>query len=346
MINNEPNIPEINSKYCTKELGEILYRDKLVSIAKYEKIANIMKRYSRNQEYNESILKDLEREIKLDAILSIEPINSFGYDEKYLDLLNSLQSEQDSEFKICKGITDKGYLEFSNKYYITKDLKTTYGLSIIAKDIINNIVVKNRRPIKMLSFVEAEYINSLNISENEKVLLVGADLGYLSTKHKLNQLYIYEENKDLRNFLKKEVYDKMNLNITYLNETEIHEISFDKIIINPSLDNDLQLKLFYDLKLYKYEQIYTPKLDLIISKFKLDLQDLIMTDKEQVVDSLLEGLKEMKGIGQIILDTQLNFIEKAEKYLNKKNLYFDNYKKYQRFINNEEVIYEILKEEI
>ena len=36
----------INPKYCTRELGEILYRDKLMAISKYEKVANIMKKYS------------------------------------------------------------------------------------------------------------------------------------------------------------------------------------------------------------------------------------------------------------------------------------------------------------
>ena len=68
-----------------------------------------------------------------------------------------------------------------------------------------------------------------------------------------------------------------------------------------------------------------------------------MTDKEQVTDSLIEGLKEMKGIGQLILNVQLDFIEKASDYLDENKIYFDSYKKYQKFMRNKEIIYEILK---
>lgn len=336
----------INAKYCTEELGKILYEDKLTAIAKYEAVANLMKRYSRNFSYDEKIENDLEKEVEKGTILEIIPIDDLGYDKEYLELLERIKTEENLDYRLCNGVTEKGYLEFNNNYTISKDLKTLYGITITKKDIINRILAKVNKPEKILTYVEANYINSLEFKPNEKVLLIGSDLGYVGFKHPDKTIYIYEEDEKLKDFLKENIYNNLGITCNYINKKDISGYNFDKIIINPSLDNDMQLKLFYELELYNFKNVYTPKLSLIISKFKLDLQDLIMTDKEQLTDSLIEGLKEMKGIGQLILNVQLDFAEKAERYLEDNKIFFDSYKKYQKFINNDDVVYLILKEKV
>ena len=336
----------LNPKYCSKNLGEILYGDKLTAISKYESVANLMKRYSKNFSYDEKIEKDLKKEVSDGNILEIVPIDDFGYDKEYLELLEKIKVDESSEYRICDGITEKGYLEFNNNYSISKDLKTIYGLTITKKNVINKILAKGNKPEKILTYVEANYINNLKFSPEEKVLLIGLDLGYTAFKHPNKIIYINDEDENLKDFVNKNIYQNIGVTCNFVSKEDISSIKFDKIIINPSLDNDFQLKLFYDLKLYNFDNVYTPKLSLILSKFKLDLQDLIMTDKEQLTDSLIEGLKEMKGIGQLILDVQLDFADKAEKYLNENKLFFDSYKKYQKFINNDSVIIDILKEKV
>lgn len=336
----------LSPKYCSKELGEILYRDKLLSISKYEPVSNLLRKYNKNFEYNKQILDDLLNEKTKNNILEITPIEKFGYNEEYLNILKNLNINEieDNPYRLCNGITEKGFLEINNNYIISKDLQVLYGFYITTKDIKNKIVAEKNKPKYTLSYTEAEFINNLTIDSNEKILLIGADLGYLAYKYPSIEMSVYEEDLAFKEFLERNIYPHFNKNIKFIDNFEINLDSFDKIIINPSYNEELQLKYFYDLELYNSKKIYTPKLDLIINKFKLDLQDLIMTDKEQVIDSLIEGLKEMKGIGQLILDVQMDFLDKAEKYLLKNDLYFDNYKKYQKFIKNNENIYTILRE--
>lgn len=338
---------EINPVYCTKELGTTLYEDKLKAIGKYEKISLLIRRYINNNSTDENTLNDLRKEVKNKNILDLKEIKELGYDKEYLEKLNKLDFNEENGFYITNGITEKGYVEISNSNRISIDLQVDYGISIILQDIVNKILVKNRKPVKILSFKEADFINSLNINEEDSILQIGADLGYLAFKSKnVKKFDLYDIDNETINYLSKNLYpnifDKNIINIVPIDKINIS--NYTKIILSPSLEEEYQMKLFYDLKLYNaFDKLYCPQKYIILNKFKSDFQDIIMTDRAQVEDSLIEAMKEMKGIGQVILSSQMDFVERAEKYINDNKLFFDSYKKWQKFIKDDRNILEILK---
>lgn len=332
-------------KYCTEDVGLILYNDKLAAIEKYEIVAGIFRRYGNNYDFNEDIVSDISKFKKDKSIIDLEIVEEFPYNKNYLNILNSINISKDN-YRLCGGITEKGYVEISDKYEISSDLKTTYGFSIIKNDIKNTILASGNKPVKLLTYVESKYCNSINFLENERILIIGSDLGYLGYLANLKNCNIdmYEEDEELFSFLDEYVYKKLQINISLNNNPNYNE--YDKIILTPNLSTDLQMKYFFDLELFKYENVYSYLKDLIICKFKSDLRDIIITDKNQVIDTLLDSHNEMDGINQLILPVQLDFAEKCEKYLNDNKIYLFNYKKWQRLIRDNNIIYNILKTEI
>ena len=96
----------IEPKYCSKEIGEILYRDKLMSISKYEPVSNLLRKYNKNYEYNEKVIKEFQAEKNKRNILEFIPINNLGYDEKYLESLSNINTTIDmsNNLRLCNGI--------------------------------------------------------------------------------------------------------------------------------------------------------------------------------------------------------------------------------------------------
>lgn len=339
----EQEAANINPVFCTKDLGEALYKDKLDAIGQYETVSLILKKYINNNDVSKEVISDLEKEYKDGKIVELKKVEKFGYNEDYLNILNSLEMQPENEFYLTNGLTEKGYVELTDNYSISIDLKVKYGISILLNDTINKILVKNNKPFKILSYIEANFVNSIEFDKYENILQIGADLGYIGFLAN-KKIDIYEEDDTLANYLNDKVYRYTNPNTNLIKVDEIDINKYDLIIISPSVDEEYQMKLFYDLKLYNvWDKVESSKKQLVLTKFKSDFQDVVMTDREQVEDSLIEAMKEMKGIGQVVLSSQMDFVERAENYLKTNNLYFDSYKKWQRFIRNDKNIIEILK---
>ena len=332
--------------YCTQSVGESLYSDKLAAISKYENISFLLRQYINNTRVDEDVIKDLKKAIKDGKILDLKQVTDLGYDKEYLEVLDSLDTMEENGLYITNGLTEQGYIETTNLSKVSIDLKVFYGISIIMKDIKNKILVEGRKPKKILSFRESDYLNDISFMEDDVVLQIGTDLGYLKYRARnVKTIDIYDEDEKTLNYLLKNVYPKVSNNI--INKVSLEDLDlnkYTKIVISPILDEDLQMKYFYDLKLYNhFENIYTPQKHIILNKFKLDFQDIVMTDREQVEDSIIEGMKDMKGMGQLVAATQLSFLDKSEAYLKENKLFFDSYKNWQRFIRRDENILNILK---
>lgn len=345
-----------NPKYCTKEIGKILYSDKLLSIERIEKINDVFRIYSGNTKYNKSIIDELNKYKKEGIFSNVIAINSFLYSKKYLNFLNKLPKNKDNLFYMCKGLTDVGYIELTNNYKISKDLRISPEITIIKKDIINTVIGFQGKPIRKLTYKDSEFINRLDFNNKKNILLLGVDLGYLLFLMKDNKdvenLYIYDRNPDLLKFVNENILKNINTHINVhilkenIDDLEVPKINanLNMIIISSMIEIQEQINYYYRLKLFHFEDILNTNFkEIMFNKYKQDLQDLIMTNKESVIKVLLNTYRDTKGLSSELLGLQLDFIEKADIYLNKDKVFFDNYKKYQKFINRDSVIIDILK---
>ena len=345
-----------NPKYCTKEIGRLLYSDKLLAVERFEKIDEVIRRYSDNKKHNKTILNELNTYKRQGIISNVLSIDKFLYSKEYLDFLNNLPKNRDDVYYMCNGLTDVGYVEFSNNYNILKDLRISPEATIIKKDIINPIIGYEKAPIRKLSYKDSEFMSSINFDNKENILLLGADLGYLlfllKENKKVKNLYIHDTNSSLLHFINENILKHIETDINlHLLDEDLEDLepfklntNLDLIVISSMIDIQEQMKYYYKLKLFNYEYILRTNIrKIMFNKYKQDLQDIIMTNKDDVINILLSTYKDTKGLSSATLGLQLDFAEKSELYLDKNNIFFDNYKKYQKFINKDSVILDILR---
>jgi len=124
-----------NPKYCTKEIGRLLYSDKLLAVERFEKIDEVIRRYSDNKKHNKTILNELNTYKRQGIISNVLSIDKFLYSKEYLDFLNNLPKNRDDVYYMCNGLTDVGYVEFSNTIPFTTVLETLKSLQVDVESV-------------------------------------------------------------------------------------------------------------------------------------------------------------------------------------------------------------------
>lgn len=346
----EKDIEEI---YCNKEVGQCLYQDNLLCIERVELIGDIFRLFSKNEKTDEIFIKKLDEYKKKGAFYSLKKITSLGYDNEFIDFLYKCLGEQNitNDYSLRKGIFTKGYLEKTSNIIYSKDLRPSIEMTLIMNDILVPVICYKNKIYRNLTFNSAKFINSLSLKNNN--LIIGLDSGYLLylNKEKNYNIYIYEENIEYVEFFKTNILNKMktNLNITFLNELDykfIKDNNIDNIIVDNSEDIDINLKKFIEFRLIEFKNILNiDNLEIYLNKLKVDLRDIIMSGHEKFEEVLLENFKDFKGIDSSLLSAELDFCYKTKSYFEKNPVFYTNYKKVQKDLNKEDLIFKILLEE-
>lgn len=334
--------------FCNEDLGKILYEDKIQTINQIDTLGEFLSIYSNNNKISKELFDSLNNLKKKRIIENYFFVEKYNSKNGFLEFLNSKCSKvlRNNTLYLCNGINDIGYICCLEDITYSKDLKPIYNLQITQKDIINPIIAKNNKLYKELNYETIEFINNLDFTMDEKILIIGNDLGYIPflLKNTKKELYIYDYNEELFNFTINNIYNKIdNVNITYINDLDNIKDNFkmfDKII----LLNDFvsSFYTFINYKLYNYTKntkiINNKKIEL---KLKEDLRDFIYTGRDNFINLILNDLKNPNEYN-LLQNAQLDYIEKINEYFIKHNIYFDSYKSFNKFINNNANILNIL----
>lgn len=342
---------KIEEFYCNKDVGTCLYSDNLLCIERVNLIADMFRLYAKNERVDEEFIKLLDEFKRKGAFYSLKKIEDLGYTKDFINFLYSCQISQKytQGFSIKNGIFSKGYLEKTYNLTYSKDLRPCIEMTLVNRDILVPVICFNNKIYKNLSYNSASFINKISLKERN--LMIGLDSGYLIYLNKLknNKIYIYESDKEYVNFFKENILKHIDtsLEIVFLDSLEekiIDNLNIDNIILNNSVDIDINLKYFIELKLYNYLEILNvDNLTVYLNKLKLDLRDIVMSGEKLFKEVLLENFKDFKGIDSAFLSAELDFTDKCAKFLNDNNIFYTSYKKIQKDLNNDNFLFNILK---
>ena len=356
------------SKHCTDELGKVLYEEKLKQTEKTELILNFLKIFNKGLNYiaNEQIIVNKESFDKnidflktKDAIFNVKEINSFDYNIEYLRFMKEVLTEvekknkengvNNTNYNLAKLIVDKDQIGFTERQTIGKDLSLSQELYLTTKNFeLLPCMTYNKKLFLSPSYTESSYINE-NIEELKKsknMLIIGADLGYLEFLLKdcdIENLYILEDNTELLDYLVDNVYKYLPINYSLHLINDIKDVchDLDTVLLNPILSSELAIKKFYEYS-GMFEEIIVPEKDYILLKFRLLFTDIVFSDLQTCIDNVLENYSDFYGVDDTLSALEIDFYEKVDRYLTENKVFFDTYKKYQKYVNSDENIINII----
>lgn len=337
-------------KYCNEDVGVCLFQDNLLNIERIELAGDVFRLFAKNTDISNNFIKKLDEYKNKDVFFNLVKIDNLLYSKDYLDFIEKcrIESVDKGSFCIRNGILDKGYLDKTSKVFYSRDLRASFEFSLIMKDFNFPVVCRGKEVYRSLGYIQSLFAN--NVVLKDKSLIIGLDLGYLFYRYKDYNytIYVYDMDNEYVNFFKENIYSKMNskLKVHFIKDLEyedLKKLNVSNIVLDNTLHFEYLFKYFFDLELYRFLNILqTDSLEIILNKIKCDYRSIVMNDKETFCDALIENYKDFKGIECILTANELDLADKCEKFLEENKIFYTNYKKFIRDINNNDFIINIL----